>query len=137
MSNLRFWTYIITNQRSGALYIGHTDDIYLRVEQHIRGTYEGFSKKYGLKHLVWFAEFQRRHEAFKEERRLKNWRRQWKLELIEQYNPNWIDIHKAKYWPLPDKTLFPEHYEDCLKHSLKLVVRQEERRFLDGDVLYD
>jgi len=55
---------MIANHRGGALYIGHTDNLYSRMEQHVQGEFEGFSKRYGLKHLVWFQEFGSRHEAF-------------------------------------------------------------------------
>lgn len=78
-----FCTYIATNKRNGTLYTGHTDDIVARAEQHRHGTFESFSKRYGCKHIVWFEEHPSREEAFIRERRIKEWRRDWKLELIE------------------------------------------------------
>ncbi len=128
MTDLAFWTYIITNHKYGTLYTGHTDDIHHRLEQHILGEFDGFSNKYGLKHLVWLQEFGSRDEAFQRERQIKEWNRQWKINLIEKRNPLWIDIHKVQYWPLPDKTAFPSQFQDCLKHSVDPALRRDERR---------
>ena len=130
MTNLTFYTYTIANHKYGALYTGHTDDLYHRMEQHIRGEYEGFSKKYELKHLVWFREFGSRDEAFIKERQIKNWSREWKIELIEKDNPHWLDIHKLKYWPLPDPDVFPNQYQECLQHRVDPAFRQDERRWV-------
>ena len=113
-----FYVYIITNQRNGTLYIGHTDNLGQRIEQHKRGVFEGFSKRYGLKHLVWFEVFETRGSAFKKERQLKAWKRKWKLELIETLNPYWIDIVAAPVWPLPDEKLFPELFSKAMEFRL-------------------
>ncbi|NNE58499.1 MAG: GIY-YIG nuclease family protein [Hellea sp.] len=129
MTVLTFWTYIITNHKLGALYTGHTDNIGYRMEQHIHGEFEGFSQKYGLKHLVWFEPFGSRHEAFVRERQIKNWNRQWKLNLIEAFNPLWLDLHRVPYWPLPDPEAFPKQYDACLKHRVDPALRRDERRF--------
>lgn len=96
-----FYVYIVTNKRNGTLYTGHTDDIYHRVHQHKTGQFPGFSKKYGCTRLVWFETHPSRDAAFTRERRIKNWRRSWKLELIEKDNPNWLDIDRMPVWPLP------------------------------------
>ena len=128
MTELNFWVYIITNQRKGTLYVGHTDNISQRMEQHKNGEYDGFSKKYGLKYLVWFEEYASRDEAFHRERQIKEWHRQWKVNLIEDINPHWLDIHSVPYWPLPDKDRFPEQYEACLKHRVDPGLRRDERR---------
>lgn len=126
---LTFWTYIVTNAYKGTLYIGHTDDIYVRMTDHVSGKYEGFSKRYKLKHLVWRKEFESRDEAFKEERRLKNWHRDWKIELIEKDNPFWVDIHTAPIFPVPDRNFYPELCAQCLEHRLDPGVRRDERRY--------
>lgn len=129
MQEQTYWTYIITNAFQGTLYIGQTHDIYRRMEEHINGDVAGFSKRYGLKHLVWQHMFETRDEAFKKERQLKEWKRDWKIELIEKENPMWIDIHTVPVWPLPDKALFSDLYADCLKHRLDPGVRRDERRY--------
>ena len=128
MQNLEFWTYIITNHYKGTLYIGHTDNIHMRLEQHIHGEFKGFSGKYSLRHLVWFDEFGSRDEAFQRERKMKEWNRQWKINLIEEFNPLWLDLHVVPYWPLPDKELFPLQYQDCLKHRLDPALRRDDRK---------
>ena len=72
---MAFSTYIVTNRRNGTLYVGHTDAVYERVEQHRNGQYPGFSSRYGLNHLVWFEDFDTREEALHRERRIKKWNR--------------------------------------------------------------
>jgi len=114
MMDLEFYVYIITNRRNGTLYIGHTDDLISRMEQHRDGHFEGFSKRYKLKHLVWFETHETREAAFKRERQIKAWQRSWKLELIEKDNPHWIDIFQSPQWPLPDKTIFPDLWKRCM-----------------------
>ncbi len=114
-----FYVYIVTNKRNGTLYIGFTDDLGQRMELHIAEVFDGFSKKYKLKSLVWFEEFETREEALLREKRMKAWDRDWKLELVEKFNPFWIDINKSPVWPLPDKDLFPELYETVMSHRLR------------------
>jgi len=118
MHDLEFYVYIITNKRNGTLYIGHTDELGARMGQHIQGAFEGFAKDNNLKHLVWYESFQTRDEAFRTERRMKAWRRIWKLNLIEKTNPHWIDIYKSPQWPLPDKTEYPELWGRCMSHRI-------------------
>jgi putative endonuclease len=62
------------------------------VEQHRRGSYSGFAAKHDCHKLLWFETHLSRHEAFKRERQIKEWRRAWKIELIEALNPNWDDL---------------------------------------------
>ncbi|WP_051279812.1 GIY-YIG nuclease family protein [Hellea balneolensis] len=131
MYELTFWTYIITNAYKGTLYTGHTDDIGTRMEQHITGAFESFSKRYKLKHLIWYQEFETRDEAFKKERQIKEWKRQWKLNLIEDMNPLWVDIHSSPMWPLPGMGMHPELYKRCLEHCLDPDLRRDERRYFD------
>ena len=127
MHDLEFWTYIVTNGRNGTLYTGHTDNIGLRMEQHIHGVFEGFTSRYHLKHLVWLESHATRNEAFKRERRIKEWKRAWKLRLIETENPMWLDLHTVPIWPLPDSKLYPETYLQCLDHRLDPSLRRGER----------
>ena len=122
-----FSTYIVTNHRNGTLYTGHSDDRALRIDQHIAGTFDGFTRRYGCKHLVWYEEYETRHEAFTRERRIKEWKRVWKLELIEAMNPLWIDLHAVPHWPLPDEREWPELHARCLAHALGPGVRRGER----------
>ena len=87
-----FWVYIMANRRNGTVYTGHTDNLWQRVQQHRRGQFAGFTHRYGCKTLVWAEWHETRHGAFKRERRIKEWRRSWKLMLIEERNPTWRDM---------------------------------------------
>lgn len=87
-----FWVYIMSNRRNGAIYTGHTDNLWKRVHQHRDGAHDGFTKRYGRKTLVWAEWHETRSEAFRHERRIKEWRRSWKLLLIEERNPTWRDM---------------------------------------------
>jgi putative endonuclease len=89
---MSFWVYILASKRNGTLYIGYTDDLYRRVTEHKAHAIPGFTSKYGVTRLVWFEEHASREEAFTRERRMKVWRRAWKLELIERFNPGWRDL---------------------------------------------
>ena len=89
----RYWAYILASQPRGTLYIGVTNDILGRTELHRAGKGTGFTSKYGVAMLVWFEEFDRVDEAIQREKSLKRYRRQWKINLIEQANPQWIDLY--------------------------------------------
>jgi putative endonuclease len=84
--------YILANRRNGTLYVGVTSDLSRRISEHEADIVEGFSKRYGLHRLV-YAEFHATiAEAILREKRIKNWRRVWKIMLIEQSNPAWRDL---------------------------------------------
>ena len=87
--------YILTNKRRGALYIGVTGGIDDRMERHLKGEGSKFAKKYNLKRLVYQEDFQYVNDAIAREKQLKNWRRQWKIDLIELDNPNWENLYKG------------------------------------------
>jgi putative endonuclease len=89
---LAFYVYILASQRNGTLYIGHTDSISRRMWEHQAGEIPGFTAKYGVKHLVYYEVFETRSAAFHRERAMKKWRRLWKIELIERFNPGWRDV---------------------------------------------
>ncbi len=86
------FVYLLTNRKNGVLYIGVTDDLATRVEQHRTGQLAGFAKKYQCRRLVWFERFDNIHDARVVERRMKAWKRDWKIELIERANPDWSDL---------------------------------------------
>jgi putative endonuclease len=91
MSGKRPCVYILASRRNGTLYVGVTSDLGRRVSQHRSGGVEGFTRDYGIRRLV-FAEFHETMEdAILREKRIKKWRRAWKLELIERHNPQWRD----------------------------------------------
>ena len=84
---------MLANKRGGTLYIGVTSDIVRRVWQHKNGLIEGFTKRYGLKMLVWMEVQDSIESAIRREKSLKNWHRRWKIELIERENPAWRDLY--------------------------------------------
>jgi putative endonuclease len=95
MSN--YYVYILASKRNGTLYIGVTNDIERRVAEHKQGVHDGFTKKYRIKllmHIEWFSDIR---DAIAREKQLKKWNRQWKLELIEEKNPEWVDLSTIGY----------------------------------------
>lgn len=94
----QFYVYILANKKSGTLYIGLTNDLERRMFEHKNGVVSGFTKRYGLKRLIYFEQFQYVNDAIKREKQLKNWNRQWKIDLIEKENPDWKDLsHDWQY----------------------------------------
>jgi putative endonuclease len=87
-----YHVYILASGRHGTLYIGVTDSLQLRLEQHRSGKGSAFVKKYGVHRLVHVETYATPQEAIAREKQLKNWRRDWKIRLIEEDNPNWSDL---------------------------------------------
>ncbi|MBO0717589.1 MAG: GIY-YIG nuclease family protein [Rhizobiales bacterium] len=89
---MSFFVYILASRRNDTLYIGMTDNLARRVWEHQTSAISGFTKKYGVKLLVWYELHHSRENAFKRERQLKKWNRTWKLAIIERSNPKWQDL---------------------------------------------
>ena len=87
------WVYILASKRNGTLYIGVTSDLEGRIYQHKERSLPGFTSKYGVDRLVYCTEFDTIEDAIAEEKRLKNWKRSWKIALIEEHNPEWRDLY--------------------------------------------
>ena len=87
-----YFVYIMASGRNGTLYIGVTNDIGRRAWEHHEGLIEGFTKRYGVKRLVWYELHADVRDAIRRETLLKKWKRRWKLELIEKTNPEWHDL---------------------------------------------
>ena len=87
-----FYVYIVTNKPHGVLYTGMTDDINKRAHEHRSRLFKGFASRYNCDKLVWFDVFESREAAFTKERQIKEWRRDWKIRMIEEANPNWRDL---------------------------------------------
>jgi len=87
-----YFVYILASKRNGTLYIGVTNDLVQRVEEHKSGLQEGFTRRYGVHQLVYFEAWASVRDAITREKRLKKWNRQWKIELIESLNPQWKDL---------------------------------------------
>jgi putative endonuclease len=93
MPNKEYYTYILASQKYGTLYIGVTNNLIKRIYQHKEEQVKGFTKKYGLRKLVYYETHCDINEAILREKQLKKWRRDWKISLIEENNPHWIDIY--------------------------------------------
>ena len=88
-----YFVYMVASKEQGTLYTGVTNDILRRVQEHQEGLVPGFTKKYGVKKLVWFETHNYIYDAIVREKRIKRWRRDWKRSLIEESNPHWIDLY--------------------------------------------
>lgn len=86
------WVYIMADRFRGAMYVGVTADLPLRISQHREGTGSDFCARYGLGRLVWADRLDTIYDALAFEKRLKRWRREWKFELVEKANPDWDDL---------------------------------------------
>ncbi|MBO6639894.1 MAG: GIY-YIG nuclease family protein [Roseitalea sp.] len=86
------WVYMMASRRNGTIYTGVTSDLRGRAQEHKDGTMPGFTSRYGCKNLVWYERHDNIVEAIAREKKLKKYRRAWKLELIEGFNPDWLDL---------------------------------------------
>ena len=87
--------YILANKRNGTLYTGVTSDLIKRVWQHKNNIIDGFTKQYNIHMLVWYEIHETMESAINREKRLKSWDRKWKLDLIENMNPEWKDLYTS------------------------------------------
>lgn len=85
--------YIMASRQNGTLYIGMTSDLVKRVYEHRNGLIKGFTHKYAVKQLVYYTFFGDVTLAIQKEKQMKNWKRAWKLKLIEEFNPQWHDMY--------------------------------------------
>jgi len=88
-----YYVYILASKKNGTLYIGVTGGLMRRVELHKSGEVPGFTQRYGVNRLVHVEVFHNVYNAITREKRLKKWKRQWKIELIERDNPEWRDLY--------------------------------------------
>jgi putative endonuclease len=87
------YVYILADKPYGVLYVGVTSDLVKRIWQHREGTAEGFTKRYGVKQLVWYEVHSEIVQAISREKQLKKWNRDWKVNLIQKANPDWRDLY--------------------------------------------
>ena len=92
----QYYVYILASKANGTLYTGITNDLRKRVLEHENNTREGFTSKYSVHRLVYFEKHNNIEKAIAREKQIKIWKRQWKVELIERYNPLWKDLFKNK-----------------------------------------
>ncbi len=88
----QYYVYILTNKSNNVLYIGVTNDLIRRIFEHKNKLVEGFTKKYNLQKLVYYEATSNIESAINREKQLKNWHRDWKINLIDQFNLDWKDL---------------------------------------------
>ena len=89
----QYYIYILANKRNGTLYIGVTSNLVKRVYEHKNNIIEGFTKKYNIQKLVYYEITDDIESAIRREKQLKKWNRKWKINLIENSNPEWRDLY--------------------------------------------
>jgi len=89
----QYFVYMLASKRNGTLYIGVTNNLLDRVNQHKNNLVDGFTKKYDVHNLVYYEAYKNIDDAIAREKCMKKWKRKWKLELIESSNPNWEDLY--------------------------------------------
>ena len=90
-----FYVYLLSSRPNGTLYTGSTRDLIRRVWEHKQKAVPGFTTKYGVDRLVWYERHESLEAAFARERQIKNWKRLWKIQLIEADNPQWTDLYPS------------------------------------------
>ena len=88
-----YFVYLLASGKHGTLYLGVTNDLVRRVYEHRTKAVPGFSARYGVDRLVWFETHEAIEGAIVREKKLKKWRRDWKIRLIEESNPEWVDLY--------------------------------------------
>jgi putative endonuclease len=92
---MTYYVYMLASRKHGTLYIGVTSDLIRRVYEHRSKVVDGFTRRYDVDRLVWFEVHDDVLTAIAREKELKKWRRDWKIRLIEDDNPNWMDLYPA------------------------------------------
>ena len=92
------YVYILASDKNGTLYIGVTSDLAKRIYEHKNHTFKGFTQKYNIEKLVHYEIFDDIYDAIKREKTLKEWKRNWKKDLIEKNNPEWKDLYEEIVW---------------------------------------
>ena len=90
---MAYYVYLLASKKHGTLYLGVTKDIVRRVYEHKTKAVPGFASRYGVSQLVWFEMYNDPLTAIAREKELKKWRRDWKIRLIAEQNPEWVDLY--------------------------------------------
>ncbi len=88
-----YFVYILATKKRGTLYIGMTNNLVKRIYEHKNKLIDGFTKKYSVHNLVYWEEYCDPELAILREKQIKKWNREWKIKLIEENNPNWMDLY--------------------------------------------
>ncbi len=126
MKNYNFYVYILTNKWNKVLYIGLTNNLKRRTEEHKNKLKKGFTSKYNVDKLVYFEHFKYINDAIKREKRLKKWKRDWKNELINKVNPAWrdlsVDLHEISAFA--EMTILDSKIITTNKNSMKRACKR-------------
>ena len=90
---MTYYVYILANKPRGTLYVGVTNNLVRRVFEHKNKLIEGFTERYDLNLLVWYESSESIESAIAHEKKLKRWRREWKIEMIKKQNAEWVDLY--------------------------------------------
>jgi putative endonuclease len=93
MSQKKYYVYILASQKYGTLYVGVTSDLLKRIYQHKEKIIAGFTKEHNVDKLIYYETYQDIDQAILREKQIKKWRRNWKINLIEKHNPDWLDLY--------------------------------------------
>ena len=93
MENKQYFVYILASKKYGTLYVGVTNDLIKRVYEHKESMFKGFTNQYRVNKLVYYEIHEDIYEAITREKRIKRWHRDWKINLIERFNPHWLDLY--------------------------------------------
>ncbi len=91
---MTYFVYILSSKPRGTLYVGVTNNLIRRVFEHKNKLIEGFTEQYDVNLLVWYESTESIESAIAYEKKLKRWRREWKIEMIEEQNPEWVDLYQ-------------------------------------------
>ena len=91
----QYFVYMLASKKNGTLYIGVTNNLLKRIYEHKNNLVAGFTQKYNVHSLVYYEVYRNILDAIAREKRMKKWKRKWKIELIEQSNPNWEDLYDS------------------------------------------
>ena len=92
---MAYFVYMMASRCHGTLYIGVTNNLARRVYEHRTKAQDGFTARYDVARLVWYEAYESINEAIAREKDLKRWRRDWKLKLVEDFNPGWSDLYST------------------------------------------
>jgi putative endonuclease len=92
---MAYYVYILASRKDGPTYIGVTNDIVRRIFEHRTKAVRGFTSKYNNTRLVWFEIYDDPISAISREKEIKKWKRAWKVQLIEEKNPQWDDLYET------------------------------------------
>ena len=92
---MTYHVYLLASAKNGTLYAGVTSNLVRRIHEHQTSAIDGFTKRYSIHSLVWFESTPSIEAAIQREKQIKNWKREWKIALIEKENPEWADLYES------------------------------------------